>query len=88
MSVYDPLYRWLSKQKQNSVSLSFNEIEKILDRELPASARKYPLWWGNEDIDDTTHVQCKAWLAAGFRASYPDLNNERIVFEKEPVTLR
>lgn len=67
MSVYAPLERRLSQADQDAVTLSFEEIERVLGRKLPQSAydeRIKRQWWANTD----THSQAKAWLKAGRKA--------------------
>lgn len=70
MGYYDPLREYLSRCNGAEVSLSFEEIESILGRPLPASARKYDAWWANAGDDPATrHSHAKAWHAAGYRVS-------------------
>jgi hypothetical protein len=40
------------------------QIEAILGCRLPDTARERPQWWANE-VGDTRHVQCRAWMDAG-----------------------
>ena len=47
MKKYDPLHRWLNSQTDAEVSVSLQEIERIIGRRLPASARERPAWWAN-----------------------------------------
>lgn len=82
MSKYDPLYHWLARQSRKEITLTFNELEKILGFKLPSSASRYPAWWDNEEGAETRHVQCKAWFDAGFRVSRPDFLNRTVVFVK------
>jgi hypothetical protein len=79
MSKYDPLYKWLSASGQRWVHATFAQLETILGFELPAAARKYPAWWANA-AGDTRHVQCRAWLNAGFAADNLNLTNETVEF--------
>ncbi len=53
MGKYEPLGRYLSGQPKDSCTLTFPEVEAIIDGPLPASAREHQGWWGN----DKTHVQ-------------------------------
>ena len=51
VSKYDALNRDLISKAnagERNVSMTFSEIERILGDPLPASARKYRPWWGNE----------------------------------------
>ncbi len=76
MSQYDSLKTHLECQTSASISMSYGEIERVLKRPLPVSARGATKrqWWANTD----THSQAKAWLAAGRKA--------RLDVEKEIVT--
>ncbi len=47
--------------------MSFGDIERVLGALLPNSAAR-PEWWANETDPRTTHVQCRAWLDAGYKA--------------------
>jgi hypothetical protein len=58
------------------VTLSFAEIERVIGRPLPASARKHRPWWAN----DASHSHARAWLGAGWRVIGVDLNAGRITF--------
>ena len=64
---YDPLNSFLkimSKRGESKVSLSFAEIESIINDRLPDSAASYSSWWSS----DSHHTQTRAWLDAGYRA--------------------
>jgi len=67
MSIYDPLNQNLKSAVGDKLIVSFEQIEAILCRALPASAHKYQAWWSNEQADDTGHIQCRSWLSAGSR---------------------
>ena len=45
MGRYTPLINYLSGSEGDSTDLTFSELEKILGRTLPESARKYPAFW-------------------------------------------
>ena len=60
MGVYDPLNAYLAKESDLVVRMSFAEVERVLGRPLPASARKHRAWWSNEVVgpslrEATTH---------------------------------
>jgi hypothetical protein len=80
MGKYDPLESHLRRQKAATHEMSFRDIERVLGELLPKSAQR-PEWWANEQKPETRHVQCKAWLRAGFRAvAKPQA--ERVRFER------
>ncbi len=65
MRKYDPLGKYLSGQPDDSCTLTFPEVEEIIDGPLPASARGNQGWWGN----DRTHVQARSWMQAGWKVT-------------------
>ena len=76
MDRYVPLGKYLQKQSQTSVTLTFRQIEEIIGRLLPASAFIHPAWWAN----DTTHIQAKAWLSADREVKLVDLTKRTATF--------
>jgi hypothetical protein len=42
--------------------MSFAQIEEVIGRDLPDSARRYQAWWANERSG--SHVQARSWLDA------------------------
>ncbi|MCY4361387.1 MAG: hypothetical protein OXE42_04250 [Gammaproteobacteria bacterium] len=79
MSVYTPICDYLSGLKQDSVMLSFTEVEDITGRTLPDSALKYRLWWEN----DETHTQAvNGWMAAGWQTTDVDLHAMTVRFSR------
>lgn len=75
MSKYGPLRDFLAAQGRNTVTLSFAEIDDLVGA-LPPSARKYHLWWLNNDL---SHQHCQSWGEAGYTA-HPDLRSEQVTF--------
>jgi hypothetical protein len=67
MGKYDPLCRYLRRQRRTEVELSFAEIERVLQAMLPNSAY-HPQWWASEDGGVSHNVQRAAWRDAGFEA--------------------
>lgn len=80
MGKYDPLNRYLRRQTSAELALTFSEIENLLTVLLPKSARRRE-WWGNETSQSSTHVQCRAWLQAGYYAS-PEIDREQVNFRR------
>jgi hypothetical protein len=79
MSKYDPLRGYLETQSAESLTLTFTQLDAIV--QLPASAKRYHFWWSNEDAKTTLHVQCKAWQDAGYQAE-PNLRGKRVTFRR------
>ncbi|MEY8741219.1 hypothetical protein AB9M62_17205 [Bacillales bacterium AN1005] len=65
------------KQGEIRLTITFSEIEEILNFELPSSAKKYNAWWAN----DKTRSQAKSWLVAGWHTSEIRLG-ESIIFTR------
>jgi hypothetical protein len=85
MNKYDLLGNWLRRQPGVRVSPSFEDIEDE-DRigvKLPLTARQRPEWWGNEVSGDSRHVQCLAWLKAGWKVEEVDLAAQTVVFVRD-----
>ena len=69
MGYYDPLRDYLMGCDSDEVTLTFAQVEAILERALPASARKYDAWWANLGDDASTrHSHARSWHAAGYLA--------------------
>ena len=75
---YAPLGPYLDGLGQHEVMLSFSDVEQILGRPLPASARKYQAWWANEQSG--THSHARAWLDVGWEARNVDLDAAHVRF--------
>ena len=73
---YQKLSDFLKNSGQESVTLSFDEIRKILGF-LPESA-KYRACWANTE----THSISRAWMSVGYLASDVDMENEKVTFVK------
>jgi len=82
MAKYDPLACHLKQQSASSLTLSFHEIETIIGTGLPPSARMRREWWWNDDDPQSAHVQCRAWVRAGYLTETTDLDHERVTFRK------
>lgn len=86
MPKYKPLHDYLRRKSQREIEMSFTQVDRILSNMLQKSASR-PQWWANERSTETTHVQCSAWLAAGYEASL--LPRERVVFRRRaPANLQ
>jgi hypothetical protein len=59
-----------------SMQMTFQEIERILGKELPRSAFDYRAWWSN----DPSKPQSAAWLNEGWRAVSVSMNARRLTF--------
>ncbi len=80
MSKYDPLKMHLIQSPDRVVTLSFAQIERILDADLPQSAFRYNAWWANET--EGTHTHSNSWMDAGYRTEKVSLNSTTVTFRK------
>ena len=75
---YRALWRWLTDQNLDEITLTFDEVEGILGVALPPSARSHlPHWYG---YDGT--ALGRAIRDAGWKASGVNLTAERVTFVK------
>ena len=79
MPKYTPLYDYLRRKPGPEIELSFLNIERVLGSMLPKRASR-PQWWANELSPETRHVQCGAWIKAGYKAYL--LPQERVAFRR------
>lgn len=78
---YRALSAYLSELQGWERTLTFGEIEEILGRSLPPSARQYQAWWANTLKG---HPHARSWLDVGWRTNSLDLNAARITFVRKP----
>ena len=79
MAKYDPLRDWLRGQEHRSeVTLSFEDVERLVGGALPASAHVHRAWWGNNE----SSVQASAWMSAGWLVDRVDERARRVRFRK------
>jgi hypothetical protein len=66
---YIKLYDYLLQKRRcySVLTLSFQELENILQFQLPKSAYKYGAWWSNESSG--THSHAYSWLNSGWKTS-------------------
>ncbi len=82
MAKYTPLQNYLSNlAPQKDITLTFEQIERILRQRLPPSAFLYSAWWANEQ--DGNHVEAHAWLSAGWRVDTVDLAKKWVRFVRK-----
>lgn len=76
---YRYLSEYLSNSNKKSITLSFSEIEKILQFELPDSARNHRPFWANT----TSHSIALSWLSVGYETVRVNMKKQIVVFEKQ-----
>jgi hypothetical protein len=82
-SRYSALAEWLSNQTENTIVLTFQQVEEIIGYSLPDSARAFRAWWANDQV---SHTQSVAWLGAGWRVEAVDLGQEWVRFARQSGT--
>ena len=73
---YLPLENYLRDlpESQREVTLDFEEVERILNGQLPASAYEDQRWWAHEK--EANHVNPRAWANAGWRIESLDVEQK------------
>lgn len=61
---------------QKEVTLSFEQIERILNGKLPSSAYEDQRWWEHEK--EGNHINKRAWANAGWKVESLDVNKKRV----------
>ena len=51
---------------KSEITLTFAEIEAIIEAALPLSHLNHREWWGNQN-DTTRRPHARAWMNAGFK---------------------
>ena len=87
MAKYAPLLALLQAQPPEKLELhlTFAQIEEVLGRRLPPSARQHRAWWGN----DRRQVQGRGWLGISWKTRRVNIQKEEVVFWRSdtPVTV-
>jgi hypothetical protein len=77
---YTPLEVYLQglPASQREITLSFEQIERILKAKLPPSAYQYQAWWANQKTG--SHVEAYAWMDAGWKVETVNFSNKWVRF--------
>jgi DNA-binding XRE family transcriptional regulator len=78
-SKYQPLLEYLCGSNQHEVTLTFAQIEALMNEALPESARSKRAWWSNRSKGA---LQASAWMEAGYRVEDVDLDRQQVRFLK------
>ena len=79
MSKYAALEAHLRESGQDTVSMTFADIERVIGADLPPSAFKYRPWWSN---NPSNSVITHSWLEAGYKTANVDMANKTLAFVK------
>jgi len=75
-SKYDELAKYLKKQDQDMLRLTFDEVAAIIG-DLPQGAYDHRAWWANSASQN--HA-INGWLNAGWETSQVDMDKKELVF--------
>ncbi len=77
-STYAKLAVFLNAQpaQVHSRTLSFDQLEQVIQYSLPKSAKVHRTWWAN----DPNHPQAAQWLDVGWRAHGISMTEQRVTF--------
>jgi hypothetical protein len=85
--MYAPLHAYLANRYADSVVLTFAQIEDLLGRALPDTARARYEWWTSTGSGADRSSCSDAWILAG-RTARPNLLARTVVFERRAESLR
>lgn len=80
---YTPLEKYLDgiAPSIREITLTFEQIERILNDKLPPSAKRYKVWWSNEI--EGSHVQARSWVDAGWFKESVDFARKQVRMVRE-----
>ena len=78
MGKYEPLGQFLRGQRRDRISMTFADIEQILNAKLPAS-KQHRAWWSN---NPNNNVMTREWLEAGYETESVDIESGKLVFRR------
>lgn len=78
-SKYYPLFTALQRSGADEVTLTLEQIERLLGHPLPPSARTRRAWWSNRS---SPLSQAATWMNAGYHVTHIDLDAGQITFSK------
>jgi len=80
---YTPLEQYLRDLpvNQQEVTISFEQIEKILGEKLPSPAYEDSLWWGNQRKG--MFVDAIPWMDAGWMVDRADIREKWVLFVRQ-----
>ena len=79
---YYNLYIHLRRSGEDQVVLTFDELESLIDGQLPPSAMKGRGFWSNRR---SGAAQARAWMEAGYHVIEVDFEAQRVCFGRPIV---
>ena len=78
-SKYRSLAEHLRQSNQDMLRMSFDEVNQIVEGDLPQAALDHRAWWANSQ----THAHARhGWLNVGYETSDVDLEGREVVFSR------
>ena len=79
---YTPLEKYLADlpAPTHDLTLTFEQIERILNDKLPPSAYQHRAWWSNER--NGQHVHAHAWMNTGWKVEPVDQKAKWVRFRR------
>lgn len=81
MSKYEKLANYLCGLADQQVSMTFADVEKVLESKLPPVAYSSNAFWANSRTNDS-HTWAHLWQGAGWQTSNVDIPGQKLVFIK------
>lgn len=81
MSRYNAIGKRLAAVDGDTVTITFDEFERLVGGPLPDSARQYSAWWSNSR-SDTSHSWANEWLHNGWETTRVNVNDSAITFRR------
>jgi hypothetical protein len=78
MSKYYRLKEFLAGRGEDHIPMTFADIEKVLEFQLPAS-KQYPAWWSNNPSNNPMTTE---WLEAGYETESVNTASGKLVFRR------
>ncbi len=76
---YLGLTNYLVQKGNSDFKMSFDEVKRVNNDYLPASAYKYAEWWSNNTIG---HTHAFGWLNAGYETHDVSIANGEVWFKR------
>jgi hypothetical protein len=84
---YRALHQYLKRMhdqtpRNQGITLTFDEIERLLGFPLPPEARRRRAWWRVHEWanEHTRRCQCNAWASLSLRPMELNLRSQRVTF--------
>lgn len=84
-SKYQALLEYLRHSDRSEVTLTFAQIEVLINDTLPDSARIKRAWWSNRSKGA---LQASAWMEAGYLVETLDFDEECVKFRKRSTSYK